>query len=654
MFSCATTIPFPSAASRVARCFLSVLLAVAAISTAIADTLPPSRVGRVAFIEGDVSFFADREEGWRKARLNYPVTSKNSIWSNGPAKAEVRIGASAIRVDADSMLDFVRLDDTLTELFVQRGRVNIRLRGDNNGDGERQSYRVETAEGAVILDNYGRYRIDASQERNETRIAVFAGRARFDNGGAQISVEPGRTLIVRGTSTPSFNFEPAAEAAFDRWAQARDQRSDETHRRYAAERFISPNMTGYEELDSNGDWIDDREYGRLWTPRVVVAGWVPYRYGAWSYVRPWGWTWIDDAPWGFAPSHYGRWVQLQARWYWWPGGFRHQPVYAPALVGWHGNGNWRVSVGVGAPIGWFPLAPREHYVPTYSNNVTYIRNINNVTNNITVINPPNRYINQTSGGTVVNNRVVVNGEPVWSHATIGGGRSGRQVKPAVDPHAAVSANAPTFVTGEPPAPPQRTAPAAPRPTTVAGEPVRTPIWINGESPRGAAQSPGIVSAAPTAVIGRSAATPVPIHTQVPRPIEEPQPMARPKPNPRVLPSAPQPAPAIPSAPMLRYEGQPTPTTKPGVLRESATTGGPTLEPQQRVDGPVRTKESNVRVERAERAERSEDRGEARVLRSEAAAVQAKPKDAKENKPAERRTDEPKAYSGGGKVMQQRE
>ena len=23
---------------------------------------------------------------------------------------------------------------------------------------------------------------------------------------------------------------------------------------------------------------------------------------------PWGWTWVDDAPWGFAPFHYGRWV----------------------------------------------------------------------------------------------------------------------------------------------------------------------------------------------------------------------------------------------------------------------------------------------------------------------------------------------------------
>jgi len=671
MFFCAATLPLPSAATRYARCLIAALLAATAIGTAIADPLPPSRVGRVGFIEGDVSFFADREQGWRKARLNYPVTSKNSIWSNGAARAEVRIGAAAIRVDADSILDFVRVDDALTELFVQRGRVNIRLRGDNNSDGERESYRVETTEGAVTLENYGRYRIDATQDRNETRIAVFAGRARFDNGSAQITVETGRMLIVRGTATPSFNFEPASEATFDRWAEGRDQRWDETHRRYAAERFISPHMTGYEDLDANGDWIDDREYGRVWTPRVVVAGWVPYRYGSWSYVRPWGWTWIDDAPWGFAPFHYGRWVQLRARWYWWPGGYRHRPVYAPALVGWQGNSNWSVSVSVGTPIGWFPLAPREHYVPTYSNNVTYIRNINNVTNNITVINRPNRYINQTSGGTVVNNRVVVNGEPVWPSATISGGRSGRQVKPAVDPHSGAPNNATTFVIGEPPAPPPRTAPTAPRPTAVAGEPVRTPVWINGEPPRAATQSQGTVHVAPTAVIGRTVTTTAPAATQVPQPIEDMrpdvQPVARPKPNPRVLQTMPQPAPAIPPAPMPRYDGQPIVTTKPGVLLDPPASNTTILQQPQRVDGPIRTKESNVvrierserterpeRVERVERADRSEIKAEARAQRPEGAAVQIKPREQKETKPAEQRIEEPKAQSGGGKVAQQRD
>ncbi len=627
MLSCTATIPSALIVGRRARQLMGMLLAVVAIGTALAETSPPSRVGRVGFIEGEVSFFADREEGWRKARLNYPVTTKNSIWSNGPGRAEIRVGASAVRIDADSMLDFVTLDESLTELFLQRGRLSIRLRGDDSNNGERETFRVKTNEGVIGLDANGRYRIDAAADRNETRITVFSGRARFDSGSAQIAVDVGRTLFIRGSATSSFTFETTSETSFDRWAQARDQRWDETHQRYATERLISPNMTGYEDLDANGEWIDDREYGRLWTPRVVV-GWVPYRYGAWSYVQPWGWTWIDDAPWGFAPFHYGRWVQLRARWYWWPGGYRHRPVYAPALVGWHGSGNWNVSVGVGTPIGWFPLAPREHYVPTYSNNVTYIRNINNVTNNIMVINPPNRYVNQTAGTTVVNNRVVVNGEPVWRHASIGSGTT-RQVKPAVDPHSLPGTGQPTWVVGEPPAPPPRTTPSAPKPTAVVGEPVRTPSWIGGEAPRGIVSTPGSAGTGSGAAIVRSATTPItaptaPIATQTPTVPGEPLPMAKPtKLNPRVSPAPAPAASPIPTNVAPRADGQPSVvTTKPGVLREPAPTGST-----------------------SERGERVEKGGAAR----------APSKEPKENKPRNQSnaTEEPKANAGGGKVGHQR-
>ncbi len=54
--------------------------------------------------------------------------------------------------------------------------------------------------------------------------------------------------------------------------------------------------------------------------------------------RPWGWTWVDDAPWGFAPYHYGRWASFGGRWGWIPGPYGVTPVYAPALVAWIGGG----------------------------------------------------------------------------------------------------------------------------------------------------------------------------------------------------------------------------------------------------------------------------------------------------------------------------
>jgi hypothetical protein len=91
-------------------------------------------------------------------------------------------------------------------------------------------------------------------------------------------------------------------------------------------------LVGYEDLDANGTWRIDPNYGNVWTPTRVGAGWTPYRDGHWSWIDPWGWTWVDDAPWGYAVSHYGRWANSRGTWVWVPGPPREQAVYAPALV----------------------------------------------------------------------------------------------------------------------------------------------------------------------------------------------------------------------------------------------------------------------------------------------------------------------------------
>ena len=97
--------------------------------------------------------------------------------------------------------------------------------------------------------------------------------------------------------------------------------------------YVSPEMTGAEDLDRYGRWDTHADYGPIWTPTTVVAGWAPYRYGHWAVVRPWGWTWVDYAPWGFAPFHYGRWVYIGGSWCWAPGHRVARPVYSPAHGG---------------------------------------------------------------------------------------------------------------------------------------------------------------------------------------------------------------------------------------------------------------------------------------------------------------------------------
>ena len=137
-----------------------VLAATAAFSS-LTSAEPPNRVGRVSLVEGNVSFFMDRSEGWKPARINYPVTSENSVWTEGASRAEVRIGASALRLDDNSIVDFVRIDDDQTQAYLQRGTVNIRTRNDHsdNRDRDLTALSVETNEGRFVIESNGSMRL---------------------------------------------------------------------------------------------------------------------------------------------------------------------------------------------------------------------------------------------------------------------------------------------------------------------------------------------------------------------------------------------------------------------------------------------------------------------------------------------------------------
>jgi hypothetical protein len=66
-------------------------------------------------------------------------------------------------------------------------------------------------------------------------------------------------------------------------------------------------VTGAEDLDQNGRWIQDPTYGQVWQPSEP-PGWAPYQNGQWVWEDYYGWTWVSYQPWGWAPYHYGGWL----------------------------------------------------------------------------------------------------------------------------------------------------------------------------------------------------------------------------------------------------------------------------------------------------------------------------------------------------------
>lgn len=377
------------------------ILSVAALWPRIAAADPPGRVGRLSYIEGTVTARTGNQDQWNNAVLNVPVTTGDGFWTEDDGRTEIQVGGMEIRTDHDTELDINQLDDDSTMLEVPQGVINVHIAQMPTG-----GVSVMTPAGETKLSEPGIYRIDAGQpqgnEPGSTEvIAVLEGGAMFTRPHASINIDAGEQAVLNG-NPPSAGVERLVTTDFDNWAESRNPRVAVSSR----ERRVPIQVTGYQDLDRYGSWESDPEYGEVWYPEDISANWAPYREGYWSYVEPWGWTWIDDEPWGFAPYHYGRWVHRHHRWGWYPGRYYEAPpVYAPALVAFIGGRNWGVSLSLGdsEPVGWVPLAPNEPFYPYYRVSDRYRVNINRTTVNKTVIN--NITINNngtinTTGGTL--------------------------------------------------------------------------------------------------------------------------------------------------------------------------------------------------------------------------------------------------------------
>ena len=334
-------------------------------AVALAD--PPARVGRLAYLEDRVGFAFGRDEALQQAMANWPISSGAVVQTGDRGRAEIWIDSTALRLADESRLEFTRVDDQQVVLELAAGRLAVSImEGDQAAD---LILRVPGADLRFLAA--GRYRLEVDGGRSE--LTTFAGLVSIEHAQGRVQLAAGNKAVLLADGSLRVAGAERADA-FDRWVAERENLTLASQ----ARQHISPYMTGYQDLDAYGDWQIHGEYGSVWYPRTVVADWAPYRFGRWAWVAPWGWTWIDAAPWGFAPFHYGRWLQIHGRWAWIPGRRMERPVYAPALVAWIGSPGWSVSFSFGAApaVGWFPLAPREVYVPHYRYSPTYIRRIN--------------------------------------------------------------------------------------------------------------------------------------------------------------------------------------------------------------------------------------------------------------------------------------
>ncbi len=370
---------------------------------ASADDDPPGRVARIRYLQGSVSFRPAGETDWVTAVTNRPMTTGDQLWADAGSRAEVQIGSAMIRVDANTGFSFLNLDDRTVQIQLTDGTLNLRVQRLARDE----VFEVDTPNQAFTVTQPGQYRVEAGTDGNSSMVTVRQGQGEVTGGGRTYDVRSGQSGTFTGTDSLDGYVSAAGDPDdFDNWGQTRDRQYEGSQ----SARYVSRDVVGYEDLDNNGTWRSDPTYGNVWMPTSVQSGWAPYHNGHWVWIAPWGWTWVDDAPWGYAPFHYGRWVSLRGNWGWVPGPMNYQPVYAPALVAFIGGANFGVSmsVGGGGDVGWFPLGPREVYVPGYNTSRGYVDRVNTSNTNVSNTTITNVYNNQVTNNITTNNITYVN------------------------------------------------------------------------------------------------------------------------------------------------------------------------------------------------------------------------------------------------------
>lgn len=374
---------------RGAVCILFVLALLLA-APAMAD--PAGRIGRIAWLSGPVQLQNAGSPATEAAVLNRPLTSGDVLSTSAGGRAEIHIGSLKLQVDSGSVLALEQIDDERIRLRLDDGSVIVRLPSRDTA----RDFELNTRDGRFSALDAGHYRFDF--DGASSAVTAYSGRLHFDAEDSALDVSGGQRAQFWNAGGTRYRLSAPADDSFANWSYTRDQtRTGETYTRH-----VSPEMTGAGDLDAYGTWAETAEYGAVWYPRAVAADWAPYRSGHWVWIAPWGWNWVGDEPWGFAPFHYGRWVLHRQAWGWVPGVRIARPVYAPAMVAWVGTANFSIAIAsrTAPTVGWFPLAPREVYVPAYRSSPTYVRQVNithvtNITNLTTIVNNPQTVVEQT-------------------------------------------------------------------------------------------------------------------------------------------------------------------------------------------------------------------------------------------------------------------
>jgi len=159
------------------------------------DDDPSSRVARLSYAQGSVSFQPAGTNDWVTAGLNRPVTTGDKLWSDHDGRIEMQLDGSLIRLSSDTGFSFLNLSDNATQIQLTTGTVLVRVRRlDDN-----EIYEIDTPNLAFSVLRPGLYRITVNEAVDSTAIRIRSGEGEVTGGGAAYTVHANEYDTFSGT-----------------------------------------------------------------------------------------------------------------------------------------------------------------------------------------------------------------------------------------------------------------------------------------------------------------------------------------------------------------------------------------------------------------------------------------------------------------------
>jgi hypothetical protein len=301
-----------------------------------------TRLARLSYMEGHVSYQHTSDVDWSAASINLPLEPGDRIYTGRDGRAEIEFDdGSVYRLAENADIEILSLREDLIQLRILVGLSTLTV--SSNLD-----FEVDTPAAAFNAMRKGVYRFDVL-ENGDTDAIVRKGELEAANNEFTRRIESGEQMHVGLGQSPIL----AQYNKRDAWDEWNDRRNADMQA-YASREYLPDTVyMGISDLDRYGRWVYVGSYGYGWVPFSVDAYWSPYSVGRWCYRPIYGWTWISYEPWGWLPFHYGRWYQSAGfGWCWLPGPAFSFNFWSPGLVSFYSGPGW---------ISWCPLGPGDYY-----------------------------------------------------------------------------------------------------------------------------------------------------------------------------------------------------------------------------------------------------------------------------------------------------